>query len=127
VDGSQLYGQNYEQLSTVRDFGNHGLMLLSYSDDTEDSTFGYPPKDSFGEYIFAFNPRKGRNLFTDFFYLIFLREHNRKCNELWNIHGDAWSDDVYFEECRKWVIGLLQRVAFYEYRRCLLISFFVNE
>ncbi|RIA94809.1 hypothetical protein C1645_534189 [Glomus cerebriforme] len=92
-------------------------MLLYRNNDTEDSTFGYPPKDINGEYIFGFTPAKGRILFTDMFYIIFLREHNRKCDQLWEIHGDYWSDELYFQECRKWVIGLLQHVSFYEYRK----------
>ena len=80
--------------------------------------YTYPLKDLNGEYIFGYTGPKGRNLFTDMFYIIFLREHNRKCDQLWNIHGDDWSDELYFQECRKWVIGLLQHVSFYEYRKC---------
>ncbi|GES81430.1 heme peroxidase [Rhizophagus clarus] len=115
IDGSQLYGVNIEQLSRVRDYGNRGKMLLFSTNDTDDSKFGYPPKDINGEYIFGYTAAKGRNLFTDVFYIIFLREHNRKCDHLWSIYGDSWSDEVYFQECRKWVIGLLQHISFYEY------------
>ncbi|CAG8663617.1 4652_t:CDS:10 [Rhizophagus irregularis] len=115
VDGSQLYGINLEQLLRVRDYGNRGKMLLISNNDSEDSKFGYPPKDINGEYIFGYTATKGRNLFTDTFYIIFLREHNRKCDQLWDIHGNNWSDDTYFQECRKWVIGLLQHISFYEY------------
>ncbi|CAG8456991.1 13944_t:CDS:10 [Funneliformis mosseae] len=115
LDGSQLYGHDLEKLSRVRDYWNHGKMLLYYSNHSEDSQFGYPPTDENGEYIFGYTAIKGRNVFTDMFHTVFLREHNRRCDLLWNIHGDDWDDEIYFQECRKWVIALLQRVTFYEY------------
>ncbi|CAI2168967.1 20040_t:CDS:10 [Funneliformis geosporum] len=115
LDGSQLYGLDNEKSSRVRDIGNHGRMLLIYSDNSEDSKLGYPPTDEHDEYIFGYTAIKGRNVFTDLFYIVFLREHNRRCDALWELHGDGWDDDKYFQECRKWVIALLQRVTFYEY------------
>lgn len=54
-------------------------------------------------------------IIVDLFYVIFLREHNRRCNELYEIHGDSWSDETYFQEARKWVIALLQKITYYEY------------
>ncbi|CAG8848967.1 33987_t:CDS:2, partial [Racocetra persica] len=49
------------------------------------------------------------------FYVIFLREHNRRCDELYAIHGDSWNDETYFQEARRWVIALLQKITYYEY------------
>ncbi|CAG8709851.1 12969_t:CDS:2, partial [Cetraspora pellucida] len=91
VDASHIYGVTNEQTSLVRDTGNRGKMRLITSDQSEDSKLGYPPKDSNGEYIFG------------------------RCNELYAIHGDNWDDETYFQEARRWVIALLQKITYYEY------------
>ncbi|CAG8647222.1 10026_t:CDS:2, partial [Racocetra persica] len=53
VDASHIYGVTKEQAALIRDTGNTGKMRLLTSDQSEDSKFGYPPKDSNGEYIFG--------------------------------------------------------------------------
>jgi hypothetical protein len=50
-------------------------------------------------------------------YIVFLREHNRRCDELYAIHQDEWDDEMYFQEARRWVIALIQKITFREYRK----------
>ncbi|CAG8437041.1 1229_t:CDS:10 [Scutellospora calospora] len=120
LDASHIYGVTDADSSLVRDTGNRGKMRLITSDQTDDSKLGYPPKDANGEYIFGYTSPRGRNVFTDLFYVIFLREHNRLCNELYSLHGDSWSDETYFQEARRWVIALIQKITSYEYVGILL-------
>ncbi|CAH1770913.1 7182_t:CDS:2, partial [Entrophospora sp. SA101] len=51
---------------------------------------------------------------------IWLREHNRLCDEFYEKNGDAWTDDQYFEEARKWNIAFYQRVVTEEYLGVIL-------
>ncbi len=54
-------------------------------------------------------------------YIVFLREHNRRCDELYDVHQDEWDDEKYFQEARRWVIALIQKITYREYRKRLFI------
>ncbi|CAG8454369.1 2143_t:CDS:10 [Diversispora eburnea] len=125
LDGSSLYGSNSTKLNTeLRDPNDMCKMLLDYeseyAEDLEDAKLGYLPKDSNGKYLVGYAPRRGGNIFTNFFQIIFLREHNRRCNDLRSWYGNSWDDEKYFQEARKWVIALLQRTTFMEYLPTIL-------
>ncbi|GBC07611.1 hypothetical protein RclHR1_07570007 [Rhizophagus clarus] len=115
VDGSTVYGNSDADLRKIRDYKNNGKMILIKDSTTPDGAFGYPPVDVNGDYIYGYSAEFGRNVFTDFFHILFLREHNRICDELFAIHGNSWNDETYFQEARRWVIAFLQKITFYEY------------
>ncbi|CAI2171547.1 10820_t:CDS:2 [Funneliformis geosporum] len=119
LDGSPIYGVTIEQSLKVRE-GNRGKLKLNYNVNTEDGSFGYPPVNDNGEYVFAITTRTGKNVFVDTIMLILMREHNRKCDLLFEEHGDTWSDELYFQEARKWVIAIIQRVTSLEYLSIVL-------
>ncbi|CAG8701797.1 5475_t:CDS:2, partial [Dentiscutata heterogama] len=125
LDASHIYGVTDAQTSLIRDTGNRGKMRLITSSETEDGKLGYPPKDANGEYIFGYGILRLKEgmflqvnklmhlknysssssyayVFVDLFFVIFLREHNRRCNELYAIHGNSWNDETYFQEARRW-------------------------
>jgi hypothetical protein len=83
---------------------------------TPDGQFGYPRTDENGEYIIGIKAST-KNVFTDVFTTIFLREHNRLCEEFFAIHGNSWDDEKYFQEARRWVIAFIQKITYYEYRK----------
>ncbi|CAG8599806.1 7905_t:CDS:10 [Gigaspora margarita] len=92
LDASHIYGVTDDRASLIRDTGNRGKMRLITSSQSEDGKLGYPPKDpNTGEYIFG------------------------RCNELYAIHGDSWNDEIYYQEARRWIIALLQKITYYEY------------
>ncbi|CAG8501913.1 16490_t:CDS:10 [Funneliformis mosseae] len=119
LDGSPIYGVTIDQSMKVRE-GVRGKLKLNYDESTEDGSFGYPPVNDNGEYAFALTTRTGKNVFVDTIMLILMREHNRKCDLLFEIHGDTWSDEQYFQEARKWVIAIIQRVTSLEYLSIVL-------
>jgi len=55
-----------------RDYGNNGKMRLM-KESTPDGNFGYPPIDMNGEFIYGYGGKFGKNVFTDFFHILFLR------------------------------------------------------
>ncbi|CAG8485014.1 7412_t:CDS:10 [Cetraspora pellucida] len=115
LDASHIYGTVDWKLHMIRDYGNKGKMKLDTNGISDDfANFGYPPKDPLtGDYILG-------NAFSDMLYTIFLREHNRKCDESFAINHANWDDERYFQEARKWVIALIQKITFYEYVSILL-------
>ncbi|RIA86085.1 heme peroxidase [Glomus cerebriforme] len=120
VDASTIYGIDQTKLDQeLRDFGNRGKLKLRYT-DTPDGQFGYPPIDANGYYILGFAPKRSANMFTHMIYIVFLREHNRRCDELYVIHQDEWDDERYFQEARRWVIALIQKITYREYLSIVL-------
>jgi len=113
LDASTIYGSTEEQLQSLRDYNNNGKMKL-IGFNSPDGEFGYPPTDESGEYIIGITAST-RNAFTDMFVTIFLREHNRLCDQFFSIHGSTWDDERYFQEARKWVIAYIQKITYYEY------------
>ena len=50
-----------------------------------------------------------------------MREHNRKCDELFAIHENkSWNDENYFQEARRWVIAIIQKITYLEYLSVVL-------
>ncbi|RIB16728.1 heme peroxidase [Gigaspora rosea] len=116
IDGSSIYGLNETNLNlTLRDPVDLCKMRMNYTVDTADGKFGYLPRGKDGQYLIGHLPTRGGHVFTNLFHTIFIREHNRKCDELRQKYGNSLTDNEYFQEARKWVIALLQVVHYREY------------
>ncbi|CAG8586007.1 12444_t:CDS:10, partial [Funneliformis caledonium] len=111
IDASTIYGNNDTDLLRVRDYGNNGKMILEKVPGDE---FGFPLVDENGGFVLGYSA-DFRNVFTDLFHVILLREHNRLCDEFFAIHGNDWNDEKYFQEARRWVIAFIQKITYYEY------------
>jgi NAD(P)H-flavin reductase len=53
------------------------------------------------------------------FYTLFVREHNRKARELFTVNPNR-SDEELFQEARKWVIAIWQKMVYDEFLPLLL-------
>lgn len=53
-------------------------------------------------------------------HTIWLREHNRVANELFNLYGTAKSDEFYYQEARRIVIAEFQHITYNEYLPVIL-------
>ncbi|RUP43146.1 LOW QUALITY PROTEIN: heme peroxidase [Jimgerdemannia flammicorona] len=113
LDASPIYSDNNETLATLRDLGNRGKMKLVNN---------FPPKYGNLSYILGVAPHRSANVFTNMISTILLREHNRLCDVYYAKHGDAWTDEVYFQEARRWIIALLQKITITEYLGVILGS-----
>jgi hypothetical protein len=63
--------------------------------------------------------RADENPVLESLHTIWVREHNRKCEDLKNKHPD-WDDENLYQEARKYVIALHQQVAVYEWLKILI-------
>ncbi|CAJ0828458.1 9752_t:CDS:10 [Entrophospora sp. SA101] len=112
LDLSPLYGISIAESNMLRDLGNRGRMKTNGGSPTN----SYPIRNqTTGSYIMGTHSTRSNNIFTLAILTIWLREHNRLCDELYDIHGDTWTDDQYFEEARKWNIAFYQKVVTEEY------------
>ncbi|CAH1770753.1 6300_t:CDS:2, partial [Entrophospora sp. SA101] len=111
LDLNQLYGLNTEESRKLRDIGNRGKLKM----DEKNYPMNYPTSDMIGGFL-----NRANNIFTLAIQIIWMREHNRLCNQFYDDHGDSWTDDQYFEEARKWNIAFYQKVVTEEYLGIIL-------
>jgi hypothetical protein len=109
LDLDTVYGAYSEfESKTIRD-GTSCKLLTSNNGK-------YPPKDANGKYIkSASTSSRSWTLFTIAINTIWIREHNRQCDELFKVHGNSWTDQQYFEEAKRWTTALFQKTVSEEY------------
>ncbi|CAH1764119.1 12503_t:CDS:10 [Entrophospora sp. SA101] len=114
LDLSPIYGVTAENAKSLRE-GNRGKLKTSGNGaDT------YPFKDpTTGNYVLGPVGARSNNIFTMAVQTIWLREHNRLCDDLYE-KNNTWTDDQYFEEARKWNIAIYQKVVMEEYLGVIL-------
>ncbi|CAB4423122.1 unnamed protein product [Rhizophagus irregularis] len=111
LDLDMVYGAYNAPDGTFKTIRNGTSCYLLTTDNGK-----YPPKDDSGNYIRSTSTSsRSWTLFTMAINTIWIREHNRKCKELFDIHGNSWTDQRYFEEARRWNIALFQKTASEEY------------
>ncbi len=127
IDGSTVYGSDEELAAWLRTFTDGKLKtsagnLLPYNtfsgeyDDEIDHNA--PEMDNpvgLTEKLFvAGDVRVNENPLLIGFHTLFVREHNRLCDELIAQHPD-WTDEEIYQHARKIVGGLIQSVVYYEW------------
>jgi peroxidase len=67
------------------------------------------------ELFLAGDVRANENPALTVLHTIFMREHNRLCEEL-KESNPSWDDELLFQQARKWVIAFLQQITMAEVR-----------
>lgn len=128
LDGSNVYGPSEDRMLELRE-GSGGRLLAGTAEVTGDELL--PMRSLAG--LARDNPtgREERNLFVAgdhraneqpgllALHTLFLREHNRLCDELSSAHP-LWSDEELFQRARTLIIGQLQAITVNEYLPALL-------
>lgn len=127
IDGSNVYGSDEERANYLRSFEGGKLRvsagnLLPFN--TMDGEFGSeidpnaPHMDNpvrLTDKIFvAGDARANENPLLTSFHTLFVREHNRLCDEL-VIEYPEWDDEQLYQHARKLVGGLLQAIVYEQY------------
>ncbi|GBC06142.1 hypothetical protein RclHR1_06650002 [Rhizophagus clarus] len=107
LDLNMIYGLSDDDLKNLRD-GTSCKLLTSNNGK-------YPSKDIYGMYKWGINAERALTLFTLAINTVWIREHNRQCDELFEKYGNSWTDQQYFEESRRWTIALYQKTVSEEY------------
>ncbi len=133
IDGSQVYGSDVERAHWLRTFNNGQLKvssgnLLPYN--TIDGEAGSttdplaPDMDNLDRgaspHFVAGDVRASEQPGLTALHVIFLREHNRICEEL--INQGYVEDELIYQTARKQVAGLIQAITFNEFLPALGIN-----
>ena len=131
LNNSSVYGNSSYRSSHLRDFGNNGKMKVSFSQNGEtilplnteglpNASVGHlPPEDFF----LAGDIRANENSFLTAIHILFVREHNRLCDQIVNDeHSLLGVDEVIYQKARMINTGIVQRITENEFLPYLLGS-----
>lgn len=115
IDGSAIYGSSEERMNWLRSFEGGKLRVstgnfLPYNTETGEITGSidenHPAMDNpvgkTNKIFVAGDARANENPLLTSFHTLFMREHNRLCDELAKKHPD-WGDEELFQYARKMV------------------------
>jgi peroxidase len=129
VDASNVYGTTPDMCARLRALDGTGKLKTSMADNGEEllpyNTVGLT-MDVFGpadqESLFAAgDARANENIALIAMHTIWVREHNRLCNELVRTHPEwAGQDEMLFQHARRRVVGTQQHILFDEMLPALL-------
>lgn len=127
VDGSMVYGSDINRANWLRTFedgklksSDGGLLPWNTVDgdfnsdvDSEAPVMGDDTRSLY-KYFVAGDVRANENPLLIAMHTLFLREHNRMCDEL-KVKHPEWDDETLYQEARKWNIAFLQNIIFNEW------------
>ena len=127
IDASAVYGSDLERAAWLREFSGGRMKtsagnLLPYNtltgefDDARDPLAPEMamPFPHVNKYFVAGDIRANENPFLTSFHTLFVREHNRLCDELITAHP-GWTDEMLYQRARKIVGALIQSVVYEEW------------
>lgn len=127
IDGSGVYGSSTERANYLRTFVGGKLKtsagnLMPFNTETHeygdviDATAPFMENENpFNEQLFvAGDSRANENVSLAAFHTVFVREHNRLCDEL-AIENPTWSDEELYQHARKMVGGFIQSIVYNEW------------
>jgi hypothetical protein len=123
IDASMVYGSDAERATALRTLDGTGRLKTGPGDVLPYNTFGLSMANPLGlpdEEIFAAGDvRANENCRLMAFHTLFVREHNRLCDQLAALHPD-WSDEQIYQRARRFVGAYLQSITYNEYLPALL-------
>ena len=134
IDASNIYGSDEDWANWLRSFADGKLKtspgnMLPFN--TTNGTFDAPVDPSAPEMVIEGAPvavyfvsgdiRVNEQPILTALHTLFLREHNRYCNELLLANPD-WSDEELYQAARKWVGAHIQSIAYNEWLPALGVT-----
>lgn len=127
IDGSGVYGSDEQHANWLRSFQDGKLRvsagnLMPYN--TFNGEFDAPidpnaphmdnPTGAFSKLFVAGDPRANENPVLLSFHTLFVREHNRICDDLVLEHPN-WTDEQLYQHARKLVGGIIASIVYEEW------------
>ena len=127
IDGSSFYGHNQERSNWLRTYRNGKLKtsqggLLPFNTITGEFDSDIDPNaphmdDEVGlsvKHFIAGDVRANENPILISFHTLFIREHNRLCDELRAVYLN-WRDERIYQEARKRTVGIMNAIIYEEW------------
>ncbi|MEQ8769368.1 MAG: peroxidase family protein [Phycisphaerales bacterium] len=122
IDGSAIYGDSPERAAALRT-GIHGKLHVGPDNLLPLNTLGVGMANPFGvpdEILFAAGDVRGNeNPALATLHTIFVREHNRRCDELLEFNPFMRDEELY-QSARRWVGSIVQHITYNEFLPALL-------
>ncbi|MEN7547025.1 peroxidase family protein [Rapidithrix thailandica] len=126
LDATNVYGNSYHRANALRSFEDGKLKISKIDGEDflplqQDAPLinDFPSSLNGQPHFSAGDIRANEHSVLTFMHTLFLREHNRICDQLKKQHKD-WNDEALFQQARKRVMALMQIVTFNEYLPALL-------
>lgn len=132
IDGSVIYGDDSIRAYALRKLDGSGFLKTSDADNGEtlagynldglhnDNLPGQDPKTMF----LLGDVRANENIFLTSIQTLFVREHNRLCQELVDKNpGMLNNDELIYQTARHWLVAFFQHITYYEFLPALLGEF----
>jgi hypothetical protein len=128
IDASTIYGSDEERMRWLRTFEDGKLKvsegnLLPYNTfdgeynspvDPHAPEMDHPVTPPDGKWFVAGDSRANENPLLTTLHTLFVREHNRLCDEI-RAENPDWIDDLIFHKARRIVIGLVENIVYHEW------------
>ncbi|XP_045034963.1 chorion peroxidase isoform X2 [Daphnia magna] len=118
IDGSQIYGNDDATAQSLRD-PSSGKGQLAVSIQSGKVLLPVSPSTCSDCFIAGDSRVREQPLLT-IMHTLWLREHNRVANALYDIFGSSKSDEFYYQEARRIVIAEFQHITYKEYLPVIL-------
>jgi len=122
IDGSAVYGDTPARAAALRT-GFQGKLRVGPGDLLPLNTLGLGMANPFGvpdEILYAAGDVRGNeNPALTTLHTIFVREHNRRCDELL-LTSPFMPDEQLYQSARRWVGSLMQHITYHEFLPALL-------
>ncbi|CAH3032723.1 unnamed protein product, partial [Porites evermanni] len=122
IDGSVVYGESEERNRVLREFKD-GKMKVGFADLLPDNTQALPNDNPVGRdaslLLAAGDKRANEQPGLIALHTLFVREHNRLCDEYKSTNPQA-TDEQIFQAARRLVAAEIQAITFREYLPSLL-------
>lgn len=127
IDGSAVYGSDEYRAMWLRTFNQGKLKmsagrLLPFNTINGEYTGDIDPETPFmanmnratTRWFVAGDDRANENVLLASMHTLFVREHNRLCDSLVQVHPE-WTDEQLYQHARKLVGGLIQSITYNEW------------
>ncbi|XP_046655293.1 peroxidasin-like isoform X2 [Daphnia pulicaria] len=118
IDGSMIYGNSYATAQSLRDTSS-GKGLLAFSTQNGRVLLPTSPSTCADCFVAGDNRAREQPLLT-IMQTLWLREHNRVANKLYDKFGATKTDEFYYQEARRIVIAEFQHITYTEYLPAIL-------
>lgn len=132
IDGVNVYGFSSDRAYALRRLDGSGKLLTTVADNGEiilpynvnNLENAIPTGATPSDFFLAGDIRSNENIFLTAMHTLFVREHNRLCDQiLSNNPKYVGQDEVIYQNARKLVMSMMQYITYNEFLPYLLDSF----
>lgn len=128
VDATNLYGCCVDRAYALRRFDGTGKLKTTFADNSEvlppRNTEGLPNAAPSGstpsDFFLCGDVRSNENALLTAMHTLFIREHNRLCDNIATQPEFAGKDELIFQKARRCISGMMQWITYNEFLPALI-------